>query len=397
MFRRIVLLSIALMAVLVVFGCSGGGDSTSVSDESELAARVEDWTYTRDQIEILVSQMTPDQLEEYDSPMGRVFLADRMIEEELYYKQAVKEGLAEDADFKTAVDKYKRSLLVQSYYAHKIEPLARASEEDLYDYYERNQEAYAIQPIVRAQHIFSTDREKLVDFKKRIEAGEKMTTLAHKYSEDALTREDGGDLGYFNPGGYIRGIGYSEVITDACFTLEPKVVHGPIKWEKGYSLIRVNEFRPAQVRSFEEVRKDIEGVFVRKNIEKIKAELVVQLRSQYDVENYLENDLKLTQRTPEELWNLAQTSTDSRHRIRNYEEIVQRFPKSDYSPQALFMIGFVYSEEIQDRVEAERWLSRVINEYPDSEVAETAQWMIDNLGKPMPDFDSIDELSDKVN
>ncbi|MCZ6765897.1 MAG: peptidyl-prolyl cis-trans isomerase [bacterium] len=397
MFRRIVLLSITLIAVLAVFGCSGGSDSTQASDEVELAARVDDWTFTRDQIEILVSQMTPQQLEEYDTPMGRVFLADRMIDEELYYKQALKEGLDTDEHFKTALDNYKRTLLVQSYYSHKIEPLARASEEDLYDYYEQNQEAYTIQPIVRAQHIFSENREKLEDFKKRIAAGEKMTTLAHKYSEDALTRDDGGDLGYFNPGGYIRGIGYSEIITDACFTLEPKIVHGPIKWEKGYSLIRVNEFRPATVRSFEEVRKEIGAVFVRMNIDKIKVELVKQLRTQYDVVNYLEKDMKLTQRTPEELWNLAQTSTDSRHRIRNYEEIVQRFPRSDFSPQALFMIGFVYSEEIQDRVEAERWLSRVINEYPDSKVAETAQWMIDNLGKPMPDFDSIDDLKDKVN
>jgi len=397
MFRRIVLLSIALLAAVAVFGCSGGGTSTPAPEEAELAAKVEDWTYTRDQIEALISQMNADQLAEYDSPMGRVLLANRMIEEELYHQQAVKEGLDEEEHFVTAVENYRRSLLIQAYYAHEIEPLARATEEDIYEYYEQNQEQFTIQPIVRAQHIFAKDPKKLEDFKKRIDEGEKMTTLAHKYSEDALTRDDGGDLGYFNPGGYIRGIGYSEIISEACFTMEPKVVHGPIKWEKGYSLLRINEHRPAEVKSFEDARKEIEPIFIRKNIEKIKAAVVEQLTSEYAVTNYLEQDMKLTQRSPEELWNLAQTSTDSRHRIRNYQEIVDRFPKSDYSPQALFMIGFVYSEEIQDRVEAERWLSRVINEYPDSDVAETAQWMIDNLGKPMPDFDNIDELNDKVN
>jgi len=39
----------------------------------------------------------------------------------------------------------------------------------LLDYYEANQEDYTIQPIVKAQHVFSTDREKLVEFKKQIE------------------------------------------------------------------------------------------------------------------------------------------------------------------------------------------------------------------------------------
>ena len=60
----------------------------------------------------------------------------------------------------------------------------------------------------------------------------------------------------------------------------------------------------------------------------------------------------VTERTPEELWNLAQNSTDSYQRIRYYEQIVEKFPDNKYAPEALFMIGF--AEELKSRTPTTR-------------------------------------------
>ena len=59
-------------------------------------------------------------------------------------------------------------------------------------------------------------------------------------------------------------------------------------------------------------------------------------------------------------------------------------------------MGFVYLEELKDTVTGGRMLGRLVNDYPDSDVADSARWMLDNLDKPLPDFEDIDDLNNKL-
>jgi hypothetical protein len=60
------------------------------------------------------------------------------------------------------------------------------------------------------------------------------------------------------------------------------------------------------------------------------------------------------------------------------------------------MIGFVYAEELKDYVMADRTFSRLIQTYPDSDMAETAGWMLKNLDKPLPKFEDLDDLNRQI-
>ncbi|MEE9269644.1 MAG: peptidyl-prolyl cis-trans isomerase [Candidatus Krumholzibacteria bacterium] len=390
-------LILVVLAAAFVSGCSSKGDKGESSvAEAELAGRVDDWTFSREELQVALDALPEGKRQEYDTPGGRAEMTDKAIELELYYQEGLKLGLDKDQEVREQVENYERTVIIGAYFDREIKPLALPTEEELYEYYESHPERFTTRPIRRAQHIFSKKREKLVDFKKRIAAGEPMTTLAHKYSEDDLTRDFGGDLGYFNPGGYIRGIGYSTEISDLVFSMERGVVSEPIKWEKGYSLVRVTEIRPAVLKPFEDVREQISGDFLKRKIEGTKTLVFKALQEKHDVTNYFAEELKLTQRTPEELWNLAQTSSDSHHRLRHYQEIVDKFPTSPHAPKAIFMIGFVNAEELKDVVDADRAFNRVINEYPDSDVAKSARWMLKNLNGPLPRFENLDELNDKL-
>lgn len=392
------LLVVAVTLTSWLTGCrSDEPGGASSRDTHELAASVNDWQLTREELEHIIAGLPENQRSTYDTPGGRAELANRMIEEEVFHQEAKRQGLQNQEHIKKQVANFERSLVIQEFFRKFVEPRAVPTEEELHDYYEAHRDAYTIKPIVRAQHIFSKNKDKLIEYKRMIESNEmKMTTVAHKFSEDELTRDDGGDLGYFNPGGYIRGIGYSEILTDVCFSMEVGVVSDPIKWEKGWSLVRVNERRPEQLKTFEEVREEIERIFVRKNIEKAKADVFEELAGDYKIDNYVSDEFQLTQRTAEELWNLAQNSTDSYQRIQHYQEIVERYPEDELAAQALFMIGFVYNEELGDKVEAERAFTRVIQTYPESDVRSTAEWMRENLDKPMPEFENIDELNKQL-
>jgi hypothetical protein len=387
-----------VLLVVTVGSVSGCGDKgAKKSDESKvLAARVDQWTLTRDELGDLIASLPEAKKGQYDTPFGQAEMAENMILEEMFHQEGLKLKLPESDIAKKRIEYYIRQLIISEYYHKNVKPEAIPSEEELHDYYEANIDRYTTQPLVRAQHIFSKDREKLVDFKKRIDEGEKMTTLAHKYSEDVFTKNEGGDLGFFNPGGFIGGVGYSKEISDAVFSMPQGVVSDPVKWEKGYSLLRVNEKKESKVRLFEEVRDQIAKIFIDQNIEEVKKAKFQELKEKYMVRNFLEEELELTERTAEELWNLAQSTPDARQKVDHYEKIVKRFPDSEFAAQALFMIGFVYAEDLKNPVLAERYLHRVLVEYPESEVAKSAQWMLDNLGRPNPDFKELEQLRREV-
>jgi len=211
-------LVVVFVAMAFVIGCSGKKE-TAEEQAAKYAARVDSWKLTRDDLTKLIETLPEHQQAKYKTFEGKVELADRFIQEELYYREALKKKLKNDEKIRDQVEKYQRSLLAAEYFNREIKPKAFPTEDEIKDYYDANKDKYTIQPIARAQHILSSDSLKLVGFKKRVEDGEPFTALANKYSEDELTRPDGGDLGYFNPGGYIRGIGYSRKISEIAFTL----------------------------------------------------------------------------------------------------------------------------------------------------------------------------------
>jgi len=370
--------------MLAITGCSSDKQATSKVAEEELAARVNDWTFTREELRQIIDSLNDLDKLKYDTPGGKAELTDEVIQEELYYQEGLKVGLDEDEMIRDAVEKYERSLVLSQYFDKHIKPLAYPSEQEMHDHYEENIERFTRQPIARAQHIMVRDNpDRLLEFKAMVESGdEKFTTLAHKFSQDITTQTEGGDLGYFNPGGYMRGIGYSDELSNTAFSLEVGQISAPIKWEKGWSILVLTELRPPVVRPFDEVRQEIKDAFWVMRKDKVKQVAFDELSKGYKVDNYLADAFALISRTPEELWNLAQNSQDSYDRLRYYEEVVERYPESEHAAKAQFMIGFVFAEELQDFVSADRAFTRVLNEYPESEVAESAKYMLETMNKP---------------
>ncbi len=394
--KKLLLCLFVLTVGAVLFGgCSS--DKAVVEDEDSLAARVDDWTMSKDFLMEFISDLPEAQKKKYDNPRGHAMLTDDFVVNQLFFNEAKRIDLSKEDWVAEQLEEARRTILIQAYYREYVDAKARPSEDEIREYYNGHQDVYASLPVIKAQHIFSKSEEKLVELKRRIvEGGEKMTTMAHNYSEDKMTQADGGDLGYFNPGGYIRGIGYSPTLNDSIFAMEPRVIYGPIKWEKGYSLVRVNEKRSAEVRPFSEVRNEISETLTRQKIGEVKLAVSEELKSNYDWQNYMDDYYHTIQRSPAELFEYAQNTSDPRARVKAFEEIIEKFPDDEYAPQAMFMIGFVHLEELQDKVTAGRMFSQLLNAYPDSDVASSAKWMLDNMDQPLPEFEDVDDLNKKL-
>ena len=98
----------------------------------------------------------------------------------------------------------------------------------------------------------------------------------------------------------------------------------------------------------------------------------------------------------EEVFNEAkklQEDADYAAAVMKYEQLVAKHSKSSFAPQAQFMIGFIYANELDELDKAKVAYEVFLENYAsksDSGMVASARWELDNLGK---DIDEIEDLS----
>lgn len=387
---------IMVLFIVMAIGAGCSKDEKTLKINEGIAARVGNTKITMEQVDKRFEQLGPQQRDEFEGRGGKAKFVDKLIEEQLIYEAARTSRLEQEEEVKEILEQARRSILASAYFRKEIFDKIEVDEEDADEYYKNNEEEFTTRALIRASHIFSKDSLKAVTWKKRIDDGEKFEKLAKEESEDQQTAPVTGDLGYFNPGGYIKFIGYSQKFSDAVVQLEEGDISDVIGHERGYSVVKVREKHEASIKPFSEVRKQIVDKLKGMKAQEAYEKELASLREKYKPENYLRDQLVKETRTPEELWEMAQMEDDPYGRIHYYRKLVEYYPDNQYAPQALFMIGFVYAEEMKDYTMARRSFDELIKEYPDSEVVESARWMIENMSTPHPKFESLEKMQEKM-
>lgn len=153
----------------------------------------------------------------------------------------------------------------------------------------RARELYAANPKkweqpaeVKASHIlFSTERhtrEEALNLAKaaraKIMAGADFNAVAREESEDPSAKQNGGELGWF-----ARGT-MDPAFTDAAFNLtRDGDVSEPVHSRFGWHLIKREGSRPAKLRPFDEVKKEILGEMRNKYVAEKRDEFIMKLRN----------------------------------------------------------------------------------------------------------------------
>jgi parvulin-like peptidyl-prolyl isomerase len=147
--------------------------------------------------------------------------------------------------------------------ADALQAFIASQEDELRALYEQRSSLYNMPEQVRARHILlslgaeaSAEEAAAVELRAseiltQIREGADFAALASELSEDPGSKSNGGDLGFFARGQMVKEF------EDAAFSLEPGTVSELVKTEYGYHVIRVEEHRDAQQRSFEEIREEI--------------------------------------------------------------------------------------------------------------------------------------------
>jgi peptidyl-prolyl cis-trans isomerase D len=84
-----------------------------------------------------------------------------------------------------------------------------------------------------------------------VKPGADFAALARKYSQDAGTAAQGGDLGFAEKGFFVVPF------ADAAFAMKPGEIHAPVKTEFGWHVIKLEEISPGRSKSFDEVKAEL--------------------------------------------------------------------------------------------------------------------------------------------
>jgi peptidyl-prolyl cis-trans isomerase D len=131
---------------------------------------------------------------------------------------------------------------------------------DIQRYYNDNIQQYQTPEQVRASHILlNTGGKDEAEVRKQAEAilaqvkaGADFAELAKKFSEDAASKVNGGDLDFFSRGRMVPEF------EQVAFTLAPGQVSDLVKSQYGFHIIKVVDKRPGSTRTLDEVRAQIQ-------------------------------------------------------------------------------------------------------------------------------------------
>jgi peptidyl-prolyl cis-trans isomerase C len=309
----------------------------------------------------------------------------KMIEDEVLYRAAVDDGLERDEKVRRELEELRRQTLVQAYLDRMQEKASQVSDEEAREFYEAHKDEYRTEDMVRvrillnpSEHIVRRVREMVLDKSMTFEQA------CAKFSDNQFVVAAAGLVPtWVRRDRAVPWIVNHPEFHKVVFALKRDEISEPFQIPGSWVLARVEDTRPASQRTFEQVKGDVIGRISRARSTTSLPELLAGLKERYHVQVVDAQAGK----TAEELFTEAQSAANPGQRVALYEELVERYPDDERAVDAHFMIGFLRSEELHDPEGARKSFEKVIELAPDSDLAQSARWMLTSEGEGSPAFD----------
>src|SRR5580700_1246203 len=177
----------------------------------------------------------------------------------------------------------------------KIQNGVQVTHDELQSYYNQHRDQYRMAEQAKVSHILiktplpgpdgKVDEKGVAEAQRRAEnlltqlkAGAKFEDLARKYSEDPGSAKEGGSLGWIGKGRTVPEF------EKAAFSLPKGQISDLVKSSYGFHIIRVDDRQDAHMKSFDEVKAEIEPILKQQKaqeiVQKQAEELLQQAKTQ---------------------------------------------------------------------------------------------------------------------
>ena len=263
--KRAGCLKIGLIGLIVFGGCKVPPKGTAV-------AQVGDSYLTREALERRIPASFAGTL----SVAEKRGLVENWVEEELLYREALRQKLDRDPELSDRIDRAVRQLLAGELIARLPVRDADVLQDEILAYYEARQTDFERdQPELRARHIVVKDEQAMNQAWERLRKGAFFGQLAGEVSID-LSATKGGDLGYFT----------EDMVHPSFWSACQNVKLGHrvrVSTELGYHIIEVLDRREAgSIRDLSDVRGEIQQRILTERRREQRAKLLTELKARME-------------------------------------------------------------------------------------------------------------------
>ena len=259
--------------------------------EADLAAAIEDAVDM--QLAPVAAFMTAEQLQqqkqqllaEHKTAAGRQKFLQTWLAQEVLYRQALEEGLAQQAQTKKVLDEVTRSVLAQQLMNNTLASKIHITDGDLQTFYNASKDRFVEPAKAHIRHILVADEAKAKEVLQGLQQGQDFAVVAKEQSLDQDTRDKGGtidaDVTERDP---IPGIGSLAGLSAAIFQAKaPALLDSPFKTDKGWEVVKVESLQSSRQRPFDEVRQEVLETLANQKRQEVQQDTLKQMMDRYQV------------------------------------------------------------------------------------------------------------------
>jgi foldase protein PrsA len=240
--------------------CIAGKKKTSpkLSDSALKTQCQKDWTTAKDTIMTSLVQQKWFELEAEDRG---ITVTDAQVKAR--FTQLKQQSFPKDADYQKFLKQYNqteadllrlvKASMIQEAVQQKVTQIPTPSTGQVKDEYNKNKSKYATPATRDINLVFNANKAKADAAKAAIDGGDSWAAVAKKYSEDSVSKGNGGKFP-----GVTKGQ-FPKALDTAVFSAKKGAVVGPIKTQYGYYLIQVTKTTPGSQQSLAKATPQIKS------------------------------------------------------------------------------------------------------------------------------------------
>ncbi|KIA78892.1 peptidylprolyl isomerase [Chromobacterium phragmitis] len=201
-----------------------------------------------------------------DSPELRQQIRDFLVTNEVLVQEAKKQGIDKSDSVKQELEMAQRGVLLNAFQQNFLKSNV-ISDDQLKAEYDRLKAATPSKEY-HARHILVKTEKEANAILAQLKKGKSFDALAKAKSDDLGSKNSGGDLGWSDPGQYVKEFG------DAMVALKPgEITQTPVKSQYGYHIIKLEGVREAEGPKFEDVKPQLQQEMQRTAFDKMIQDL----------------------------------------------------------------------------------------------------------------------------
>ncbi|MBP7563732.1 MAG: peptidyl-prolyl cis-trans isomerase [Candidatus Cloacimonetes bacterium] len=231
-----------------------------------------------------IAKIPPMYQSRYKTIDGQKQVLDAMVQEELFYLEAIAQGFDKKPETIDNINKSLKPIINEKYYQKELAANVKLTDNDYAKFYEENKNQFMVPPSLKIKHLQVNTQGAADSVQTLINEGKSFDDLISVYSTNKYSKDKKGIITNIRHNQYITGIGKDKELDDLIFAKpvdENQIVSAHT--ESGFHFFQKLEHKAESYKAFDEVKNDIASQLKFKEEQKAYTALIEELKKQYQI------------------------------------------------------------------------------------------------------------------